>query len=246
MAVAVPKPCAGCGTDLAEALGRNIGQAKYCSAQCRPLCPVEDCTRPTRGEYCGMHDQQARRGGPFKPSAWSDRTTCVVCDAPTEWGSGRRKHCSIACQQTDSRTRKLGGRPDAFTCRLCGKTVNIRSRKGGRLQRTDRQWCRDCGRASPEAMRFKVYGITPDEYATASARGCGICGAKDQKLHVDHDHTCCGPRKVTCGKCVRGLICGPCNRALGLLADDPSVIRSAARYLDLWTDRKEAHPCPWS
>ena len=30
---------------------------------------------------------------------------------------------------------------------------------------------------------------------------------------------------------VRGLLCQRCNRAIGLLGDDPTVIRSAINYL---------------
>jgi UDP-N-acetyl-D-mannosaminuronic acid transferase (WecB/TagA/CpsF family) len=30
---------------------------------------------------------------------------------------------------------------------------------------------------------------------------------------------------------VRGLLCGKCNSAIGLLGDDPEVIKAAARYV---------------
>jgi hypothetical protein len=39
---------------------------------------------------------------------------------------------------------------------------------------------------------------------------------------IDHDH-------VT-GQ-VRGLLCGSCNSGIGLLRDDPGVIKAAARYV---------------
>lgn len=55
---------------------------------------------------------------------------------------------------------------------------------------------------------------------------CAICGAKPQKgkrLDIDHDHET--------GE-VRGLLCGLCNRAIGMLADDPDIIRAAADYVE--------------
>lgn len=79
------------------------------------------------------------------------------------------------------------------------------------------------------------HGLTMSEYdalLAAQAGCCAICGRKPdgKKLHVDHDHACC-PGKRSCGDCVRGLLCGPCNTAVGLLQDDPDVLLSAAAYL---------------
>lgn len=85
----------------------------------------------------------------------------------------------------------------------------------------------------------RTYGITLEEYKElliAQSGLCAICetpgidkpehGARKQgltqRLHVDHDH-------VT-GK-VRGLLCGPCNRAIGLLRDDEKIIYAAADYV---------------
>lgn len=41
--------------------------------------------------------------------------------------------------------------------------------------------------------------------------------------HLDHCHAT---------KRIRGWLCSPCNRALGMLKDDPAVLRSAADYLE--------------
>lgn len=77
------------------------------------------------------------------------------------------------------------------------------------------------------AHRKKLYGIEADEVqAKSKAQGglckvCGIAPATD----VDHDHET--------GK-VRSLLCGSCNRALGLLRDDVTILLSAVQYLYFW------------
>jgi hypothetical protein len=52
---------------------------------------------------------------------------------------------------------------------------------------------------------------------------CKICSEFQHRLHIDHCHTTMK---------LRGLICGPCNRALGLMRDNPEALRNAARYLE--------------
>ena len=83
------------------------------------------------------------------------------------------------------------------------------------------------------AMR-KRYGIELEEYqALYEAQGgkCAICRVpvddlggpkKHRLLHIDHDHAT---------GVVRGLLCNPCNRALGFLRDDPEIALAAAEYL---------------
>ena len=81
--------------------------------------------------------------------------------------------------------------------------------------------------SSPDRKNKKLirkYGITLDEYTNMKAEQnslCLIC-CKDKPLHVDHCHKT---------GVVRGLLCGSCNRAIGLLKDNPKTILSAAKYI---------------
>jgi len=55
---------------------------------------------------------------------------------------------------------------------------------------------------------------------------CAICGKPAElgkRLHIDHDHET--------GE-VRSLLCMPCNTAIGLLKENPIVIRQAADYIE--------------
>lgn len=53
---------------------------------------------------------------------------------------------------------------------------------------------------------------------------CAVCGQYEpiNKLNVDHVH---GTKQV------RGLLCGHCNKALGLLRDDPVRVLNLHKYL---------------
>jgi hypothetical protein len=60
-------------------------------------------------------------------------------------------------------------------------------------------------------------------------------GTGKRGFHVDHDHRCCpgDSNAVTCGRCVRGLLCADCNESLRSMT--PDLLRGLADYL-------EAHP----
>lgn len=69
------------------------------------------------------------------------------------------------------------------------------------------------------------YGITQEQLdcqTTIQANACAICNQTQTKLHIDHDHNS--------GK-VRGLLCGNCNRALGLMYDNVESLEAAIDYL---------------
>lgn len=177
---------------------------------------------------------QLRRGGDIKPlRRWAAEWVCVVCGADVEKGSGRRRYCSGRCQTMDRNWK--GQRPKTFTCHLCGLEKSLLNMSGSRRQRSDTKWCKDCGRDSPKVKRFAIYGVTPDRYDRAMEQGCEICGRVGVSLHVDHDHSCCDQRggsAATCGNCVRGFLCGSCNRAIGLLRDDTKALARAIDYLN--------------
>ena len=63
------------------------------------------------------------------------------------------------------------------------------------------------------------YKLTPESYkAMFEAQGscCKLCRRAVKRYVVDHDHACC-PGRQSCGRCVRGILCVPCNAGLGFI-----------------------------
>lgn len=89
---------------------------------------------------------------------------------------------------------------------------------------------RDCV-ASIKDGKKRRYGLEWDEFQALLERAenkCEVClklfMPRDRRnaACVDHDHAT--------GE-VRGLLCHSCNRAMGLLKDDPAILRAMLEYL---------------
>lgn len=140
------------------------------------------------------------------------------------------------------------GSKECSKCRVAKAPEMFHRTTGGRL-RAD---CRDCRNAVTAAWRSgatemqaatmrrshlkRKYGITVDEYeALLDRQGgvCAICGGEQlgRSLEIDHNHSCC-PGDKSCGGCIRGLLCGKCNRGIGQLDDSVSMLRLAIAYLE--------------
>lgn len=96
------------------------------------------------------------------------------------------------------------------------------------------------GGQDPEYTRrlhLRRYGLTPETFSVmlAAQEGrCKICCTDDpgpSGWQVDHDHACCGDRKKSCGRCLRGILCTRCNIGIGNLQDDPAIVAAALAYL---------------
>ena len=96
--------------------------------------------------------------------------------------------------------------------------------------------CSDCIKKYAEENRDKIlagkasknYGLTVEQYhALMSDPVCHSCGDRyagvGRRPHIDHCHST---------GVVRGLLCHPCNTALGLLVEDPIRIKALLSYLE--------------
>ena len=97
----------------------------------------------------------------------------------------------------------------------------------------------DANRRSWESVLWRNYKVTPEQYQKKLALQGGKCiichsYASGRRFHVDHSHLCCKGH-TSCGKCIRGLLCGQCNQFLGLVREDAAVL---IRMLDYLASRK--------
>jgi hypothetical protein len=82
--------------------------------------------------------------------------------------------------------------------------------------------CETCRIRHNKASRARQFGLTEQEYDSWMQRGaCEAC-QDTADLGLDHCHTT---------DAIRGVLCGNCNRALGLLKDSPERIDALATYI---------------
>jgi hypothetical protein len=88
-----------------------------------------------------------------------------------------------------------------------------------------RRWTAEDRRRDSERRWLSDHKISLADYqAMVVAQGgrCGIC-EREAKLVIDHDHET--------GE-IRGLLCTPCNTALGRFGDSEDGVRRALAYLE--------------
>lgn len=121
--------------------------------------------------------------------------------------------------------------------RVCCECFKAQQRTYASAQReTRRPYLRDWRAKNPRKQRAydlkASYGATPEQTAAILAWAGGPCSACGKQLIkfgtglddacIDHDHST---------EVVRGLVCGACNRALGLVKDSIEHLRRLEAYL---------------
>lgn len=156
--------------------------------------------------------------------------------------------CSVvrAMESKVHKTKKLPRGKTGMAPPLAGYTEeewNSFSRsKRWRLRYPDRQKAANAASIAKNPTRYatrhrkyllaREYGLTENDYARMLQEQngcCAVCGTDKptgrwKAFAVDHNHTT--------GK-VRALLCNECNRGIGLLKDNATLLRKAADYLDL-------------
>lgn len=145
------------------------------------------------------------------------------------------EHCRTHCSRCDV----------LLTDENRSSASRVDRRRGGKRINTYR--CNACNKECAnngigrDSRLVKTYGITSNEYDALlkSQNGtCWICHKPpvNNRLNVDHKHVLNdkkqNPRETRTR--VRGLLCWSCNAAISKFKDDPTLLRSAAEYLEKW------------
>ena len=139
--------------------------------------------------------------------------------------------CGIAKNANEFHKNKEHKDDLTSQCGMC------RNERGRQIDKTEkgREYYRKYRKGSKHRNCYlkRNYNITLEQYNTMfifQGGVCAICGCPEitkvknviKRLSVDHNH-------IT-GK-VRGLLCMKCNQALGLLNENPVIIKSLLRYI---------------
>lgn len=153
--------------------------------------------------------------------------------------------CKRCCKCGEEKPRNEFGKDKhardghTYDCKVCRNAAarnRIAQQPGYHARRNaqTREYRADYYRRNFDRLRDlsyrKSFGITLADYNQLLDNQGGVCAvcrkpqrsARNKHLAVDHCH-------IT-GK-IRGLLCDACNRAIGLLGDDPQTLHSAIQYL---------------
>lgn len=209
-------------------------------------CENPDCERPAKAsrKICGLCANNKWRSVAIAraekcafPECRGIAMTLGLCDAHT-----RQRLEGIELKPTiyrrsaaETAARNEHGQKQCASCLRWQAESDFQNNK----QSVDglRSWCRGCAR---ERRRLNCYGVGPERWAdlwAAQEGRCPVCTrtiSESQRLAIDHDHNCC-PTTRSCGECVRGILCTPCNVMLGMADDSVSVLAGAINYLENWS-----------
>lgn len=221
---------------------------KVCWKEHRASCDYD--IDPTIYEKCCSRCKLVKPVDQFSPYRTSKDGLCSWCKSCANEHSRERgrklnydvdqtirdKYCS-RCKETkpvgefDRQRRSRDGLQTR--CRTCMKEVNSDwyQRNKDKMAALSRAWAAN----NPEKAKAighkghlrKTYGLTLDDYDKLLAMQdgkCAGCGDEfgDNVPHVDHNHET---------GAVRALLCGPCNKALGMALESPERLIALARYM---------------
>jgi hypothetical protein len=245
-----------CGTEKpVDGASLRSGASASCGGCGSPPCSKDDCDEPVHAQgLCNTHYRRQQRHGdadrtrqPHRAQSvkeaglaearaqmarWPEtERTCNKCGETksiTEFAKGDRGHLRKTCKhcKAEQHHQWRAQNPEHV------KEWHRRYGQTPERQEAHRTRSRHAYLNDPEPHRGRRrqsrYGITAEQYdAMLAAQGgvCAICGEvckSGRSLAVDHDH-------VT-GE-VRGLLCGTCNRGIGYLKDDATLLKAALHYV---------------
>lgn len=194
----------------------------------------------------------------------NEKKTCKACGCERPiaefyrspvYPGGRVPKCKACVREYDQELMKRPRVAPSTGMKRCCRCQESKAVEEfhARARNTDglRSECKACTRIQEHAYRnrnpekerlrrmWQKYGLTEQDYHAmvhAQDGRCAICQADDEQLVVDHCHGT---------GLVRGLLCTPCNSAIGMLRDDPAAIQRAKEYVEFHRNRLQSDSLPF-
>lgn len=181
----------------------------------RVPCGFHNCMNakwPKGDNYCYWHTLQERRGGELTPVGVQGRSPDRCTHSKCRNQTYREELCLRHYEAREEGSADLYDGPvGMIPCPIIG--------------------CRHLRRSSKSLCQYhntfaRKFGLTPHTYRDMINGGCEICGSTF-RMCIDHDHSCCPQAGKSCGKCVRGALCGNCNNMLGHAKGHLNLLKGA-------------------
>jgi hypothetical protein len=184
-----PRPCRGCGADLA---GLPRGH-RYCSDACKPRCSGPDCDRKVSGrDLCSTHLKQRNGGIALRPVGErvirATNQPCNWCGDPVGPNSAA-SYCSVVCR---SLARRHTAAATAGNCAQCNSAIDYLAPANGtsrRLTPVSKRLCDKCCHRSASLY------MSADALRLRDGDACALCGLpvpatarKPHPLAAEVDH----------------------------------------------------------
>lgn len=200
----------------------------------KPLgpCSFDGCPKGQHCKgLCKAHYEQQWRGYELRPLLETVTRICHVegCDRDVYAVRDGLCHCCYTRRRRGWIGEDLSVNPELTKrhCEFCGKEFTPKRTRTAKCC-SERCYMKNARLLGTYGLR----GVDVRDMLAMQDGKCAIClralifdsGVNDiNALHVDHCHST---------GAVRGLLCGPCNRGLGLFNDDIAKLRKAADYLE--------------
>ena len=203
-------------------------------------------TRPRRSRTRSTSRGQLRPSPRRRAADVTQVRQCAQCSGIVPEARPKNAlYCSYPCKSlaASRRRKRLAGAVSRHTfsthCLTCGHELN--ERRGGKQYcdttcQGKASWQRNKSGERERSLRIR-YGLSLNQFDSllaAQGAACAVCHTTEPGPRgwcVDHDHACCHESARSCGDCVRGILCGPCNTGLGHFGDDADRLMQAVAYL---------------